>query len=236
MAVVSEIWRFPVKSLRGESLTSAEVGQAGIVYDRAWSILNVDTQMNLTARRSPELLFASAAMDGDQVVVTLPNGTETADDETLSAWLGLDVVLTRATVDAGGTFENPMDFENDADWVSWDGPKGAFHDSGRTRVSLVSQASFGHWEPARFRTNLILSGLDSRAEDAWVGQSLSIGKVRLDVGKLIDRCVMVTRAQPGIERDLGVLRTINAEHERCLGVGATVAEVGLLQVGSSVEL
>lgn len=233
--VVAEIWRFPVKSLRGESLTSVEVGPAGIAYDRAWSILNAETQMNLTARRSPDLLLASAAMHGDQVVVTLPDGSEAADDDSLSAWLGLDVALTRASADTGGKFENPMDFENDADWVSWDGPKGAFHDSGRTRVSLVSQASFGQWEPARFRTNLILSGLDSRAEEAWVGQSVTIGKVRLDVAKLIDRCVMVTRAQPGIDRDLNVLRTINAEHHGCLGVGATVAEGGVIEVGSSIE-
>ena len=57
----------------------------------------------------------------------------------------------------------------------------------------------------------------------------------LDVIKPIDRCVMTTRPQPGgIERDLDVLRTINAERQSWLGVGALVVEAGTLAVGDEV--
>ena len=49
--------------------------------------------------------------------------------------------------------------------------------------------------------------------------------VVLDVVKPIDRCVMTTRPQPGgIERDLDVLRTINAERQTWLGVGTLVVQ------------
>ena len=59
----------------------------------------------------------------------------------------------------------------------------------------------------------------------------------LDVVKPIDRCVMTTRPQPGgIERDLDVLRTINAERHTHLGVGSLVVTPGHLRVGDEVQL
>lgn len=54
--------------------------------------------------------------------------------------------------------------------------------------------------------------------------------------KRIDRCVMVTRTQPGgIDRDLGVLPTVLSECEGFLGVGALVACPGEVQVGDEVR-
>lgn len=236
MANVSEIWRFPVKSVRGESLESAEFDANGLAFDRGWSILDLASGKTLTARRSPALLMASAQVSEGQVVLTLPDGTEANEDSVLSTWLGTDVSLVRATAEAGGTYENPMDFENDADWVSWTGPSGAFHDSTRTRISLVSAATIGGWERDRFRTNLIVTGLEARAEDDWVDRTISVGEASLVVTKRIDRCVMVTRPQPGIERNLAVLRSINAEHDRCLGIGTLPSGQGTINVGDALVI
>ena len=48
----------------------------------------------------------------------------------------------------------------------------------------------------------------------------------------IERCVMVTRPQPGgIERDLAVLRSIHHERHGALAVGATVAREATVSVG-----
>jgi uncharacterized protein YcbX len=234
MANVSEIWRYPVKSVRGESLQTSDFGENGLVFDRGWSLLDLASGNNLTARRAPALLMASARVEGGEVVMTLPDGSETADDEALCAWLNADVSLVRATAEIGGTYENPMDFENDADWVSWTGPSGAFHDSTRTRISMVSKASMGEWATERFRINLILDGLGAREEDGWVDGELSVGGVSLKVTKQIDRCVMVTRPQPGIERNLDVLREINANHARMLGIGTLPAGKGTVNVGDPI--
>jgi len=56
----------------------------------------------------------------------------------------------------------------------------------------------------------------------------------LEVVKSIDRCVVVTRAQPGLDRDLDVLRTINRERGSFLAVGALVASGRLIDVGDDV--
>jgi uncharacterized protein YcbX len=235
MAIVSEIWRYPVKSVGGESLSSVEINEAGIAFDRGWSILDLGSGNNLTARRTPELLMASAHIDGNEVVITLPDGSQTADDAVLSAWLGTDVSLVRATISSRATFENPMDFENDADWMSWDGPPDAFHDSARNRISLVSAATMGEWASARFRINVTVEGTQARAEDSWVERTLKIADAELAVTKKIGRCVMVTRPQPGIERDLDVLRTINKSHAGDLGVASVPIGPATLTVGDQVQ-
>ena len=72
-------------------------------------------------------------------------------------------------------------------------------------------------------------------EGQLVGRRITIGSVVLDVVKRIDRCVMITRAQPGgIERDAVVLRTVLREHDGFLGVGALVVTPGQLALGDAV--
>lgn len=227
---VVELWRYPVKSMGGEQLRRAEVTEVGLRGDRRWGLVDRATGNVLTARREPRLLFASARLEGDAVVITLPDGTETADDEVLSRWLEHPVALTAAG-DEGGTYEAPLDFERDEQWVSWQGPGRAWHDSPKSRVSLVSTSTLGDWDRRRFRANILVDGAD---EDQLVGRELQLGSARLSVSKRIDRCVMVTRPQPGLDRDLDVLRTINRDRGSCLAIGATITRTGQLEVGDTL--
>jgi uncharacterized protein YcbX len=231
---VAELWRYPVKSLQGEQLDGAAVSDGGIVGDRGYAIFDVHTGLGLTARRVPELLFASARLvaEGRPPEITLPDGTIACGDAALSHWLGRRVALRAASEVDERRYENPMDVEHDADWIVFDGAPGPFHDSARTRVSLVSTGTLGAWDRRRFRANVLL---DSAGEDALVGTSIAIGGVHLDVVKRIDRCVIITRPQPGeIARDLDVLRVVNRERQGCLAIGALVAREGTMAMGDQV--
>jgi hypothetical protein len=107
-----------------------------------------------------------------------------------------------------------------------------WHDSTRTRVSIMSTASLGDWPVRRFRPNIVVDGA---GEDDLVGRRIGIGLIVADVTKRIDRCVMVTRPQPGgLERDLTVLRTVLRETDGYLGVGALVVTPGELRVGDGL--
>jgi uncharacterized protein YcbX len=229
---VAEIWRYPVKSLGGERLAAATVGESGIEGDRQWGVLDRATGLILTARREPKLLFASARLEDAAPVIECSDGTPLRGDEELSDWLGRPVSLVGA---AGrvGRYEASVDrYLDDADWVTWEGPVGSFHDSGRTQVSLVARESLRGWDRRRFRFNLVLEG---GSERSILETTVRVGAARLYVGKRISRCVMTTRAQPGgIERDVNVLRTIVAELEGCLGVGAVVIDTGPIAVGEPV--
>jgi uncharacterized protein len=228
---VLELWRFPVKSLQGERLEAAAVGEGGIEGDRRFAIYDLETGFGLTARRVPELLFARAAVGaGGALEVTLPDGTVAADDDALSAWLGRHVALRSAEEQVGRRYENPADYEREATsaWEPFEGAGGAFHDEAEARVSLVSTATMGTWDRRRFRSNVVLEG---EGEDELVGARAQLGDALLDVRIRIPRCVMTTRPQPGrIDRDLDVLRTIARERDACLAIGALVVTPGAVRV------
>jgi uncharacterized protein YcbX len=233
---VTRLWRYPVKSMQGEQLDEAVIGERGITGDRQWALVALETGKALTARREPRLLYAFARLIGDDdVEVVLPDGHVTSSDAELSAWLGYDVELRRASEEERGTYEIAADFEHEdsSEWISWNGPRGSFHDSNRTQVSIATEASFDGWDERRFRFNVIVDG---EGEADLVGRKLRLGDAVVEVSKPIDRCVITTRPQPGgIERDLDVLRTINHRTGGQLGIGSLVVSGGKVSLGDALE-
>lgn len=250
---IEALWRYPVKSLQGETVPATTVTANGLEGDRHWALQDAATGTFLTARRVPELLWGSAALDDDgTLTIAVPNqdplivparpsgegavapAIDPSVDAALSAWLARPVRLVEAAEDLAGTYENPLDAEAETDWVTWTGPTGRFHDSTQTAVSLVTSGSLRSWDPRRFRANVVLDGGD-RDEDELVGRSVRIGGAELAVTKRIDRCVMVTRPQPdGLDRDLEVLRTVHRERDSCLAVAALVRHAGTVRVGDEL--
>src|SRR5256885_2380293 len=77
---IAELWRYPVKSLQGEQLESVLVTPQGFEGDRRYAIYDVETGFGLTARRVPELLFASARLlDGGELEIVLPDRSVVLD-------------------------------------------------------------------------------------------------------------------------------------------------------------
>lgn len=237
---VRELWRFPVKSVGGERLDRAQVTSIGLVGDRACGVIDTTTGLVLTARRAPTLLQATARWVGDHPdawdAVTIDvDGAPIPDDAALSDWLGRPVRLVRAG-DEGGTYENPLDVDDESDWVRWTGPARAWHDSTRSRLSLVSTATIGDWDPRRFRSNVLLDGAPTPGEeDTLVGATVRLGDTTLAITKQIDRCIMVTREQPGVTRDREVLRAIHRDRDGMLAIGALVTRPGTITVGDTIR-
>ena len=234
---VLELWRYPVKSLQGERLATADVGPLGVAGDRQWALFDAGTGVGLTARRVPDLLFAAARLGTDGgVEVLLPDGTATADDALISRWLGREVVLRPAAdLDGAPVYEAPEDdfAERPGEWHRWEGATGAFHDNPNFRLSFVSTGTIGTWDRRRFRMNVLLDGA---GEDALVGRRVRLGGVELAVEAGISRCVMVTRPQAGgIGRETAVLKTIHRERGGRLALGAGVLSPGTVAVGDALE-
>jgi len=228
------MWRYPVKSLQGEQVDALMLTPNGLEGDRSYAIFDVESGFGLTARRLPQLLFASARIRDDRSVeITLPDGHFGDDDAALCEWLGRKVALRSVDEPTSRRYENPADFESETRWEPFDGSRGAFHDSPRAAVSLLSYGTISGWPTRRFRANLLLEDGD---EDAMIGSHVGVGEAVLDVRTSIERCVMVTRPQPGgIERDLDVLRTIHRQRQGRLAVGALVARPGMVRVGDLLQ-
>jgi hypothetical protein len=109
---VDALFRYPVKSMAGETLASATIGDRGVLGDRAYALVDGETGKVVSAknpRRWSTLLDFGAAYlaepqagaDPPPVRITLPDGTTVASDDaevhaTLSRALGRQVRLETA--------------------------------------------------------------------------------------------------------------------------------------------
>jgi hypothetical protein len=250
VAVVTEIWRHPVKSMQGESVDAATLAPDGLHGDREWGVRDQRTGTILTGRREPVLLEASACLDGSQPVITLPDGTVvhgigTASDAVLSDWLARPVSLVAAAGADGGRAEYFEDSTDDTSTVlEWTMPDGRFVDAGAllvlTTASLRAGASLhpaGAWDVRRFRPNLLVDvDGDTWVEDAWCERSVRVGDAELAPFLACTRCTMVTRSQPGLERDLDVYRTLRHHHGGTMGVWTRVIRPGSIRVGDRFDV
>ncbi len=248
--VIGVRW-YPVKSMQGEDLSRSLFTERGIPGDRHWGVLDVEAGVVLSAKREPRLLDAWATVRDGQAWITLPDGSALAGDESkvdpaLSAWLDRDVRLVAAAPGDRGTFEIGASFEDDSSPVvhQWQGPEGTFHDS--RPVHLLSNASLrtiladhpnGLFDIHRFRPNLVIDAEgEGFVEERWIGAILSVGSARFEVVKPTSRCVMTTRPQVGLPRDLDILRTINRVNDGNLGVQLHAVGEGEVSVGDAIEL
>ena len=96
---LSQIWRYPVKSMIGATVPTAELRQLGLVGDRTWAIWDNEAGRVGNARQTPGIMqFAAVHAPGGGVLITMPDGTTVASDDsaandTLSTALGRPVSL-----------------------------------------------------------------------------------------------------------------------------------------------
>jgi uncharacterized protein YcbX len=247
VGTVAQVWRYPVKSLQGEQVEHLEIGPGGAEGDRTLAIVDPAAGKVLSAKRYADLLMASARLDGGEVVLTLPDGSELQASDpgvhtTLSAWLDHDVRLEEPPADVA----LPMELyegmsDEDTPLFDWSGPVGTWLDLADahwlTDASLAAAAELhpeGDWNVRRFRpTALIEATAAGWAEDSWT--AIALGEVHSDVIMPTMRCSMPSRAQPGIERDKAIGTTIRDQHGNNLGVYAAISRGGTLHVGDIVS-
>lgn len=95
------------------------------------------------------------------------------------------------------------------------------------------------WDIRRFRPNFYLEttpDLEGQVEQDWIGRTLRIGAVTLEISAPTPRCGMTTRPQAELAFDKTILRTIVKEGAQNLGVGAHVRVPGNVRAGDLVEL
>jgi MOSC domain-containing protein len=112
IGAIAGLWRFPVKSMRGEQLEEAGLTERGLVGDRAFALIDADTGKVVSAknvRLFPDLLGCRAGFveppradrELPPVRITLPDGKSVTSDSSdvdrvLTAYFRRDVTLARA--------------------------------------------------------------------------------------------------------------------------------------------
>ncbi len=130
--------------------------------------------------------------------------------------------------------------------IEYESPPGSYFDAfpilvvtDRSLATLAGLAPGSDFDVRRFRPNIVVE-LDENdgdfPEQSWIGHSLRVGEVELEVTAACPRCVMVTRDFGDLPADRNVLRTVVREADQNLGVYANVTTPGTLSVGAAVTL
>jgi uncharacterized protein YcbX len=208
---IKEIWRYPVKSMAGETLSVADINRQGIAGDRIIQVRNAAGRI-FSARTRPKLLRHTAMLadNGDVLVDGRPwDSTEVALDVEEAAGAGTRLVRS----DAGDRFDVlPLLVTTD----------GMF-------------AAVGY-DRRRFRPNLVIAGVEGLAERRWEGARLRINETVIGMDDLRARCIMTTYDPDTGEQDVNVLRRIQGEFGGVLGLNSYVINPGRVAVGDRVEL
>ena len=248
---VADLWRYPVKSLLGERLSTLSVVADGVADDRMWGIQDCNDGRILTARREPRLLFAASRVGPDGLpTITLPDAKEisglgAATDTALSSWLGKAVTLVCARdSDASRAeyFADPTDDTSRA--IEWAMPTGRFVDAYPMLVMTTaglrgSRSAYpgGSWDVRRFRPNVLIElGGEEWVEDGWADRRLDVGSAQLLPRRRCIRCTMVNRAQPGLDRDVSIYKTLHRSHGGEAGMWTQVVQPGIISVGDAVMI
>ncbi|MBU8770946.1 MOSC domain-containing protein [Cytobacillus oceanisediminis] len=226
---VQEINRFPVKSVLGESLSSALVDSRGILGDRLWAIKNEDGKFGSgkTTRRFQQMegLFNfKAKYERDTLLITMPDGTEYRGDQervnkALSELLGFPVTLAKE--------ESISHFD--------EGPISIITTSA---LKMISKDLGEIADSRRFRANLVIeTEATGYLEDEWVDRLIQVGEsVTLKIVAPLQRCIMVNNRQEELKQDARILKTLATNHASMFGVWAKVERCGEIRVGDKAIL
>ena len=266
MLHLSALYRFPLKSGKGECLPQARLDALGLAGDRRWMLVEEATGRFLTQRVDPKMSQLSALWN-------------TAGGLTLNAqgFEPLDVAVPDADTDLRGvtiwrdTLRVPDAGDAAAEWLSRfiekpvrlvhiplerarttqagygnDNDKVAFADGypllliGQASLDDVSHKVGRPLEMLRFRPNLVIEGSEAFAEDSW--KRICIGDVEFRVVKSCARCILTTVDPQTGERDAHrePLATLMSYRKQETGVmfGQNLVNDsnGLLEVGMPVTV
>ncbi|MCU1728656.1 MOSC domain-containing protein [Pseudomonas sp. 7P_10.2_Bac1] len=225
MLRLSALYRYPLKSGKGESLLHARLDTLGLVGDRRWMVVDEATGRFLTQRADPVMSQLSALWNARggltlsaqgfaplEVAVPAPDQhlrgvtvwrdtlrVPDAGDEAaqwLSRFMGKPVRLVHMPQERARTTESGYGHDDD---------KVAFADGypllliGQASLDDVSDKVGRSMEMLRFRPNLVIEGSEAFAEDGW--KRIRIGEVEFRVVKSCSRCILTTIDPQTGERD-----------------------------------
>lgn len=265
LGALASLHRYPVKSMMGEALNSAEITARGLFGDRSYALCDLETGKVVSAKNPkkwPNLFSYRAAYTSPpeagsavpSVRVMLPNGGYAVSSSpdfasSVSATLGRAVSLV-ATPPQGAQLEEywpDMEELSKRDVVTdEDMPPGTFFDLAILHVLTTSTLDQlrklnprSRFEPRRFRPNLIIDtgGREGFVENDWIGKTISIGpEVRIEVTGPCPRCVMTTLSQADLPKDPAILKTAAQHNEARVGIYASVVQAGTVRIGDTLTI
>jgi uncharacterized protein len=263
--MLSQIYRYPIKSSAAQVLQQALVTPLGLEHDRRWMLVDANTGRFISGREFGRLVQLQVEIIADgEIIISAPNlprtpvkangarqrvsvwdsevdaiGADEAANLALSQWIGQAVCL----VYFDALSARPLD----AKYVQTD-DQTAFADGypvlivSESSLALLNTRAAEFIHMLRFRTNLVVSGdFPAHAEDSW--RRIRIGSVEFEMVKPCVRCVFTTvDHQTGERSALAEPLTALKEYRRSpkgitFGMNAILrGPPGVIRVGDALEI
>jgi uncharacterized protein YcbX len=258
IGTVESLWRYPVKSMRGQELDEMFAGYAGVYGDRLFAFTSSASPKGFPyftgreqrqmlryqprfrhpdkAARPVNLSEAEGMPPGVNPVSANPAelmvDVETPDGETLAIDNPALIDMLRAGIDE----KHQLTLLRSDRAMTDCRPLSLFAVQSARKLGEETGTTV---DKRRFRANvyLDLTSSDGFAEDEFVGRSLRIGsKVVISVLERDPRCMMITLDPDTGEKTAAILKKVAQAHDGMAGVYGAVMVEGMLHKGDSVEV
>ena len=258
VGTVESLWRYPVKSMRGEELKEIFAGFAGVYGDRLFAFRTSAAPEgfpHLTARDQRQMLRYRPRFRRPEKAVAPPNliAAEKIPPGATPLYAGREDLMVDVETPAGNALaiDDPslIDLLRDGldhnQHISLQRSERALTDC--RPLSLLAIQSVRQLsdetgltvDKRRFRANIYLdlaSG-EGFGENAFVGRSLRIGpKVTVAILQRDPRCMLVTLDPDTGEKEPAVLKKVAQAHDGMTGLYGAVLVEGMVRRGDSIEL
>jgi len=233
---VTELVRYPIKSMAGIATESAFLGWHGLDGDRRFAFRRLGDQSGfpwLSASRLPELILYHPVGLDESSGEPLPTHVRTPTGAQLEL---RSSALENEIAERFGKPIELMQLKH-----------GIFDDASVSVISMTTISAIGReagleHDTRRFRTNILLEIQDPApfAEDDWVGGRLVFGDDELGPAVSVTardvRCMMINLDPDTAKQDAQMLKGVVRLNANNAGVYGTVVQTGTIRVGQTVSL
>ena len=233
---IEAIFRYPVKSMRGEQLDCAELGWHGLAGDRRFALRRINDRGDfpwLTAGKLPELLRFAPVRRGDNVRAEAPTHVRTPDGAEMP------IFSEALAADVGRRHGAPVEMMQLKHGVFDDAPISVIAlDTVREIARLAGQSP----DARRFRPNILVRPLRPVAfqESDWLGGVLTFGEGNdapaVGVTTHDVRCAMVNLDPDTAASAPEMMKAIVRANDNNAGVYGTIMRPGRIGAGQRVFL
>ena len=249
-ARLDAIYRYPVKGLTAEPLSSVELKPGETLpFDRAYAFENGPGPFDpndpkhlpkmhfVMLMRNEQLAALSASFDEATRELTLRHEGQQRTSGNVNSAEGR-ATLEAAIADAVTTaLRGPPRLVASPDHSFSDVAAKCVHVINLESVRALEAAMDAKLDPLRFRPNLVIDGVQSWSELEMVGKKLHIGNAVLEIFKRTERCAATNVNPTTAQRDQKIPSFLSRTYGHTdFGVYARVVEGGYIAKGDAVTI
>jgi len=246
---VSALWRFPVKGLPGQEITSVAVNKGGCFpLDRIYAIENGPSQFDKTAATHlPKTHFLNLMRDERLALLSINFDEETHDLSilrqgrqiargNLKTSIGCNMIEQFIAAFMSQELKGPPRIQYADNHHFTDQAEPLVH-----IINLASVTALGHMinesiPSNRFRANIHLEGLDPWVEQQWIGDILVFDDVEIEIVSKTSRCAAINVDLETAKRGRSLPAALNQQfgHDN-FGLYGRVLKDGDIKKGSIIS-